>query len=197
MKQRRHYTSHRLSRDAERLVWKARGLADSGSRAEDAWWETELAEQIGKMLEDGQEEALNQALDRLHETHARAYDELADLVEAGVECNVIEGPDGPMRTLLLTAPILAWSRYSIPARTLPPQAFWPAPKIDSALVRVMRENRLGETERIRAFGGVVHNGFSFRRQTFRKGLSPAVDPLRGRSGVRAAPRWRPARFWQW
>ncbi|MDR3393621.1 MAG: DUF2863 family protein [Parasulfuritortus sp.] len=119
MKQRRHYSSHRLSRDAERVSWLARGLSDSGSRTEDAWWENELALQIGKMLDNNQEEALNQALDRLQETHARAYDELADLIEAGVEGNMQNGPDGPRQTLLLALPILAWSRYSIPARSLP------------------------------------------------------------------------------
>jgi 16S rRNA (adenine1518-N6/adenine1519-N6)-dimethyltransferase len=57
-------------------------------------------------------------------------------------------------------------------RTLPPQAFWPAPKIDSALVRVTREDRVGG-ERIRAFGEFVHKVFSFRRKTLRKALSQA------------------------
>lgn len=120
MKPRRRYSAHRLSRDAERLVWLAKGLADSGSRSEDAWWETELSAQIGKMLEARQEDALNQALDRLHETHGHAYDELADLIEAGVEGDVLDGPDGPYRTLLMALPVMAWSRYSIPARTLSP-----------------------------------------------------------------------------
>jgi hypothetical protein len=119
MKQHRHYSSHRLSRDAERLVWLARGLADSNSRTEDSWWENELAVQIGKMLENDQEEAFNQALDRLHETNARAYDELADLIETGVEGHLHLRPDGPHQTLLLALPVLAWSRYSIPARTVP------------------------------------------------------------------------------
>lgn len=112
MKQRRHYTVHRLSRDAERLVRLAKGLADSGSRAEDAWWEAELTAQIDKMLAAGQEEALNQALDRLHETHARAYDSLADLIEAGTESPV-------PGHLLIALPVLAWSRYRIPDRKLP------------------------------------------------------------------------------
>jgi hypothetical protein len=115
MKRRRHYTAHRLSRDAERLVWLAKGLADSGSRAEDAWWEDEQIALIAKMLAAGQEDALNQALDRLHETHGRAYDGLADLIEAGTEGHV-EGDHG---YLLLALPILAWSRYRIPDRTLP------------------------------------------------------------------------------
>ena len=54
-------------------------------------------------------------------------------------------------------------------RTLPPQAFWPAPKIDSALVRVTRGDKLGE--RVRPFGAFVHKVFSFRRKTLRKALS--------------------------
>ncbi|MFA5082039.1 MAG: DUF2863 family protein [Hydrogenophilaceae bacterium] len=115
MKQRRHYTSHRLSRDAERLVWLAKGLADSGSRAEDIWWEAEQDLLIDKMLAAGQEEALNQALDRLHETHGRAYDGLADLIEAGSESH----GDGSRQFLLVALPILAWSRYRIPDRKLP------------------------------------------------------------------------------
>jgi hypothetical protein len=114
MKQRRHYTSHRLSRDAERLVWLAKGLTDSGSRAEDGWWEDELNILIDKMLAAGQEDALNQALDRLHETHGRAYDSLADLIEAASESH----DDDSHRYLLLALPTLAWSRYRIPDRNL-------------------------------------------------------------------------------
>jgi hypothetical protein len=43
MKRRRIYGRHRLSRDAERLAWLAQGLADSGSRLEDAWLESEIS----------------------------------------------------------------------------------------------------------------------------------------------------------
>lgn len=119
MKQRRHDSSHRLSRDAERLVWLAKGLADSASRTEDRWWEAELTQQAGKMLDNNQEGPLNQALDRLHETHSHAYDELADLIETSVESSVQESPAGLRQALLLALPVLTWSRYSIPARTLP------------------------------------------------------------------------------
>lgn len=114
MKQRRHYSSHRLSRDAERLVWLAKGLAESGCRAEDVWWEAEQAGLIDKMLAAGQEDALNQALDRLHETNSRAYDGLADLIEAGTESH-----DDGQGFLLVALPVLAWSRYRIPDRKLP------------------------------------------------------------------------------
>jgi 16S rRNA (adenine1518-N6/adenine1519-N6)-dimethyltransferase len=56
-------------------------------------------------------------------------------------------------------------------RTLPPQAFWPAPTIDSALVRVRRQDRLGD--RAVAFGRFVHHLFSARRKTLRKAMAQA------------------------
>lgn len=125
MKRRRTYGRHRLSRDAERLTWLAQGLADSGSRLEDAWWEAELAALIDKLLRHSDDEALNQALDRLHEgnpqgpTQARAYEELADLIEAGCELSRVEQAGTGVARLLLALPVMAWSRYVIPARNVP------------------------------------------------------------------------------
>jgi hypothetical protein len=119
MKRRRIHSKHRMSRDAERLVWLAQGLAESGSRVEDAYWEGELLQLIGRLLETGQEESINLALDRLNETQGRGYDELADLVESVAESELITTPDGPRHLLLIALPILVWSRYSIPARRLP------------------------------------------------------------------------------
>ena len=78
---------------------------------------------------------------------------------------------GPLTTvvqLLSTVEVL---------RTLPPQAFWPPPKIDSALVRLTRNDRLGEHSF--AFGRFAHTLFSFRRKTLRKALDMggyAVSP---------------------
>lgn len=53
-------------------------------------------------------------------------------------------------------------------RALPPTAFWPAPKIDSALVCCKRDDRLGESAR--PLGKFVHQIFSARRKTLRKSL---------------------------
>lgn len=114
MKRRRLYGRHRLSRDAERLAWLAQGLADSGSRLEDVWLENEMGALIEKLLKAGDEDALNQALDRLRETNPRAYDELADLIEAA--CEVSHA--GDQSRLLIAVPVMAWSRYAIPTRTL-------------------------------------------------------------------------------
>ncbi|HET6246231.1 MAG TPA: 16S rRNA (adenine(1518)-N(6)/adenine(1519)-N(6))-dimethyltransferase RsmA [Tepidisphaeraceae bacterium] len=56
-------------------------------------------------------------------------------------------------------------------RTLSPQAFWPAPTIDSALVRMTRHDRLGG--RANEFSRFIHALFSFRRKMLRKALSNA------------------------
>ena len=54
-------------------------------------------------------------------------------------------------------------------RTLPPTAFWPVPKIDSALVRLTLKNRL--CARARDFSIFLKKLFSSRRKTLRKTLS--------------------------
>lgn len=114
MKRRRLYGRHRLSRDAERLAWLAQGLADSGSRMEDLWLEAEMRALVEKLLSAADEDALNQALDRLRETNSGAYDGLADLIEA--ECEATRLADGAF--LLVALPVLAWSRYAIPTLSI-------------------------------------------------------------------------------
>ena len=60
-------------------------------------------------------------------------------------------------------------------RTLPPQAFWPAPSIDSALVRITRRAMIPVNAA--EFGGFVHSLFGFRRKMLRKALAQTgVDP---------------------
>jgi 16S rRNA (adenine1518-N6/adenine1519-N6)-dimethyltransferase len=53
-------------------------------------------------------------------------------------------------------------------RTLPRQVFWPMPKIESSLVRLTRNDRLGN--RAADFGSFVQRVFSARRKTMRKAL---------------------------
>jgi 16S rRNA (adenine1518-N6/adenine1519-N6)-dimethyltransferase len=59
-------------------------------------------------------------------------------------------------------------------RTLAPQTFWPMPKIESALVRLTRQDRLAG--RAPAFGTFVHRLFSSRRKTLRKAM-PEIEPV--------------------
>jgi len=107
-----------LGRDAERLAWLATGLAESGCRVEDRYWEQNLAAAIDELLEDNDEETLNAALDHLYSTEASAYDELADQIESRAESAARLSADHDV--LLVAAPVLAWSRYRIPATAIPP-----------------------------------------------------------------------------
>jgi len=100
--------------------------------------------------------------------------EVADRLRAGANDEAY-GPLSVMSRMLADVDVL---------RTLPPQAFWPAPKIDSALVRMTLNNRLGE--RATPFGRFVQKVFSARRKTLRKALANAglpADELLSEMGI--------------
>ncbi|MGA2582504.1 MAG: 16S rRNA (adenine(1518)-N(6)/adenine(1519)-N(6))-dimethyltransferase RsmA [Tepidisphaeraceae bacterium] len=74
-------------------------------------------------------------------------------------------------------------------RTIPPQAFWPMPKIESALLHLVREDRLNG--RAREFGIFVQKIFSSRRKTLRNSLLHAgIDADRILSATGLAPTCR-------
>ncbi len=110
----------RASREADALIEFAEGLAQSGSRAEDHFWESRLEREIESLLKDGDEGSLNAALDRLADRESRAYEELADAIEGRVEHMIAAASDGERDVLLFAAPVLAWSRMPLPTRPIPP-----------------------------------------------------------------------------
>jgi 16S rRNA (adenine1518-N6/adenine1519-N6)-dimethyltransferase len=74
-------------------------------------------------------------------------------------------------------------------RTLPPQAFWPAPKIESALVRVRRADQVGPEAR--EIGRFVQQLFAARRKTLRKAITQAgyaADALLATTGIEGSRR---------
>ena len=119
MKRSRFTSRSRISADATELSRLATGLAESGSRIEDAWWEGRLDELVDSLLQSGAEDDLNAALDRLFDTHPDAHDALADTVEGRAETSTLTHAGQDFDILLFAAPVLAWSRYSIPSGTLP------------------------------------------------------------------------------
>lgn len=132
MKRTRFGRRNGLPREAEEMIWLAAGLADSGSRAEDNYWELRLSVAVDHMLETGNEEGINATLDHLFSANLPAYEALADILEARAESGGASGigttaagiPDNSQATtvLLIAAPVLAWSRFTIPANTLPANA---------------------------------------------------------------------------
>lgn len=119
MKRTRFGARDRLSRDAAELQRLAGGLAESGGKLEDSYWEAQLAELVDSLLKNGAEDDINTALDRLFEANPRAHDELADMVESRAETGRLEALGQEFDLLLFAAPVLAWSRFSIPACALP------------------------------------------------------------------------------
>lgn len=117
MKRSRQKRRGGLGNAAEQLVRLATGLVESGSRAEDRYWEAQLCLVIDELLANDEEDVLNAALDHLYSAEIRAYEELADFIEARAE-NALRVSD-EHEILLLAAPVLAWSRYRIPSTSIP------------------------------------------------------------------------------
>jgi 16S rRNA (adenine1518-N6/adenine1519-N6)-dimethyltransferase len=106
--------------------------------------------------------------------------EVADRLRAGAASDDY-GPLSIVAQLLARVELL---------RTLPPEAFWPRPKVHSALVRLQREDRLGE--RAVPFGAFVHRLFSSRRKMLKKALALAdVDAERALGATGISARIRP------
>jgi hypothetical protein len=119
MKRTRFSARSRISADATELARLATGLAESGGKLEDGFWETRLEALAESLLQSGAEDDLNAAMDRLFDTSPEAHDALADTIEACAESCVLSHAGQDFDILLINAPVLAWSRYSIPAGTIP------------------------------------------------------------------------------
>lgn len=119
MKRNRLSSRKRISADATELGRLATGLAESGGKLEDAFWEKQLSDLVDKLLQDGAEDDLNASLDRLFDSHAAAHDCLADTIESRAESCVLNDQGRDYDILLFNVPLLAWSRFSIPAGTIP------------------------------------------------------------------------------
>jgi hypothetical protein len=119
MKRTRFGSRDRLSRDAAELQRLATGLSESGGKLEDRFWEGQLGELVVSLLKNGAEDEINTALDRLFEANPSAHDELADMIESCAETGRLEAPGQEFDIQLFAAPVLAWSRFSIPACSLP------------------------------------------------------------------------------
>ena len=111
-------SSKKLNRDSSRLVTLALALNHSGSRVEDRFWETELASTLTKLMRTGNDVAIDAALDHLSTTHLGAYEVLIEQAETYSESCILEKDGQRFDVLLILAPLVAWTRYSIPAVSL-------------------------------------------------------------------------------
>jgi hypothetical protein len=108
----------RIPPDADKLVGLSLALFASGSRVEDRFWEARLDTLIAKLVRNGNQTTLDAALDHLQQNHPDAYGALADMAETHSESFRTEIDGVSHETLLIAAPVLAWTRYAIPSGTL-------------------------------------------------------------------------------
>ena len=105
----------RLSRDGERLASYAQSLAASGSHVEDAYWETLISRNVESLLDAHADTTIDAVLDHLDATTPAAFDALIELAETRAEMATVQRDGEDRQVLLVAAPILAWSRYSVPS----------------------------------------------------------------------------------
>lgn len=101
----------RSAPDLDELIKLSGLLGLSSSRIEDTFWEQRLTALIDRLLQASDDDTLNSALDQLYHDGSVGYEALADLIECRAESLVA----GETDTLLIAAPVLGWSRYSIPS----------------------------------------------------------------------------------
>src|SRR5687768_13484466 len=104
--------SPRVVQELSRL---AAGLAASGSRIEDAFWENRLAVKIHAQLRTGDDQNLEAALDQLYDSDPSGYSEFIYAIEAAIECSIFTHDDRRYDVLMFAVPVLTWSRFSIPS----------------------------------------------------------------------------------
>ena len=109
-----------LSADAERLVACALGMGNSGSRAEDRYWDRQLGQLLDPMLDSGRAQPVYESLERLHQTDHEAYGALIEAVEESAESAVIEHDGQLWQVLLVSAPLVTWTRFQIPSGPIDP-----------------------------------------------------------------------------
>lgn len=99
-------------RGTEELIELASGLGRSGCAQEDRYYQARLRPLVRRLLAEGRESLLGDALDGADAANPHAYEMLSDAIEA----EATGGDAG----LLIALPVLAWSRYEIPSRNLSP-----------------------------------------------------------------------------
>jgi hypothetical protein len=116
-------SSQKLSADSQRLVTLAQAVGQAASRLEERNWERTLDAQLHKLLRTSHQDTIDAALNSLFSVDLNAYDILMDSVEAVSESDTIvlevDGESREYDVLLVAAPILAWTRFSIASGQIP------------------------------------------------------------------------------
>jgi hypothetical protein len=115
--------SHKLSAESQRLSSISQAIVQAASRVEERTWERQLDTQLQKLLKTNHQDSVDAALNALFRDDLAAYDVLMDSVEAVSESSLMveqqDGVESTWQALLVAAPILAWTRFSIASGAIP------------------------------------------------------------------------------
>jgi hypothetical protein len=118
-------SSQKLSAESQRLISISQAIVQAASRIEERSWERQLDSHLQKLLKSNHQDTIDTTLNALFKEDLNAYDTLMEGVEAVSESSLmVEQQDGVETTwqaLLVAAPILAWTRFSIASGTIPPE----------------------------------------------------------------------------
>ncbi len=106
--------------DAKKLVSLSGALFASNCHIEDRFWKSRIETLLSKVLRNGDQSVLDAALQQLQKIHPGACSVLAELAEAQSESFTFEHGGSAWDAVLIAAPILVWTRYSIPSGALKP-----------------------------------------------------------------------------
>lgn len=116
-------SSHKLSAESQRLVSISQAIVQAASRIEERAWERQLDTHLQRLLKSGHQDTVDTTLNVLFKEDLNAYDTLMEGVEAVSESSTMveqhEGAEKSYQALLVAAPILAWTRFSIASGTIP------------------------------------------------------------------------------
>lgn len=215
MKRIRSKSPLRLSKDAERLITMSTAAASSASRSEDQYWQSHLETLAMTLMDRGNDAAIEAALDQTHQMNSPAHEILASSCEAVAESTLLVGESGAgeLQAQLISIPLIAWSKYRIPAGSVEGNVLAPIQAhlhghVLSAGVKLCLNNFLYSIDQL-------PRGFSETRKLTKKladaavkGEAPKIDfaklgdtaelpaDVRFLLGVAVAPRGAPLFQWQ-
>ena len=109
----------RLLPASQRLVFLATESNRAVSRPERHFWQKQLDDAVLKLLETKKQQKLDDAVMHLYQADLDAYETLLETLEALSESCLVQKEGAEHNMLLIVAPVLAWTRFSIPCGTLP------------------------------------------------------------------------------
>ncbi len=108
----------KLSVESQRLINLAVAVAQSASRIEDYTWQAQLDDLVTKNLKN-HHPILDAAAEHLFQHHPEAYEVFIETLEALSTSHPFEYEGKMYEALLITAPVLAWTRFEMTHGAVP------------------------------------------------------------------------------